>query len=44
MEKTSVMLWFDGEAEAAANHYVKAVPGSRITGIERYGKAGPGPG
>jgi predicted 3-demethylubiquinone-9 3-methyltransferase (glyoxalase superfamily) len=43
MEKTSVMLWFDSAAEAAAEHYVKAIPGSKITSIERYGKAGPGP-
>ncbi|MDP8995952.1 MAG: VOC family protein, partial [Pseudomonadota bacterium] len=26
----------------AAAHYLKAVPGSKITGVERYGKAGPG--
>ena len=43
MEKTAVTLWFDKDAEAAAEHYVKAVPGSKITGVERYGKAGPGP-
>ncbi|MDE2383490.1 MAG: VOC family protein [Alphaproteobacteria bacterium] len=42
-EKTIVMLWFDGAAEAAAAHYAKAVPGSRITSIERHGKDGPGP-
>ncbi|MDP8995959.1 MAG: VOC family protein [Pseudomonadota bacterium] len=42
MEKIGVMLWYDSEAEKAAAHYLKAVPGSKITGVERYGKAGPG--
>ena len=43
MEKTGTMLWFASEAEAAATHYIKALPGSKIMGIERYGKQGPGP-
>jgi predicted 3-demethylubiquinone-9 3-methyltransferase (glyoxalase superfamily) len=43
MEKTSITLWFDKDAEAAAEHYAKAVPGSKITGLERYGPQGPGP-
>ena len=43
MEKTATTLWFDSQAEAAAGHYVKAVPGSKISGVERYGKQGPGP-
>ena len=43
MEKTATTLWFDKDAEAAAEHYVKGVPGSKITGVERYGKQGPGP-
>ena len=43
MEKTGTTLWFDKDAEAAAEHYVKAVPGSKITSVERYGKQGPGP-
>jgi predicted 3-demethylubiquinone-9 3-methyltransferase (glyoxalase superfamily) len=42
-QKISPMLWFDGEAEAAARHYAKAFNEGAITGIERYGKAGPGP-
>jgi len=41
--KVSTTLWFDKDAEAAAQHYIKAIPGSEILGIERYGKAGPGP-
>ena len=43
MEKTATTLWFDKDAEAAAEHYAKAVPGSKITNVERYGKQGPGP-
>ncbi len=35
-DKLSTMMWFDTQAEAAANHYVKALPGSRIISIERY--------
>jgi predicted 3-demethylubiquinone-9 3-methyltransferase (glyoxalase superfamily) len=41
--KVSTTLWFDKDAEAAAQHYTKAIPGSEILGIEHYGKAGPGP-
>ena len=33
-------LWFDGEAEDAANHYVSIFPNSRIGSVSRYGKAG----
>lgn len=36
-------LWFDGEAEEAANLYVSIFPNSRITGAARYSEAGPGP-
>ena len=43
MEKTGTTLWFATEAEAAAEHYIKAIPGSKITGVDRYGKQGPGP-
>ena len=42
MEKIGVMLWYDSEAEQAAAHYVKVGPGSTVTSVERYGKAGPG--
>jgi predicted 3-demethylubiquinone-9 3-methyltransferase (glyoxalase superfamily) len=35
-------LWFDHQAEAAANFYISIFPNSRITGIARYGEAGPG--
>lgn len=33
-------LWFDSEAEDAANHYVEIFPNSRIGRISRYGKVG----
>jgi predicted 3-demethylubiquinone-9 3-methyltransferase (glyoxalase superfamily) len=33
-------LWFDDQAEEAANLYVSVFPDSRITGITRYGEAG----
>lgn len=36
-------LWFDSEAEEAANFYVSLFPNSRITNVSRYGDAGPGP-
>lgn len=42
-QKISPFLWFDGDAEVAANHYVKALPNGRIVSVERYGEAGPGP-
>lgn len=51
MPKITPMLWFDNEAEEAANHYIsvfKKRPGrsrgeSTILDITRYGEAGPGP-
>ena len=36
-------LWFDTQAEDAANFYVSLFPNSKITHISRYGDAGPGP-
>ncbi|OEJ24153.1 hypothetical protein AR457_06385 [Streptomyces agglomeratus] len=36
-------LWFDGQAEEAANHYVSIFKDSRIGRIGRYNEAGPGP-
>lgn len=36
-------LWFDGQAEEAANHYVSIFEDSRIGRIGRYTEAGPGP-
>jgi predicted 3-demethylubiquinone-9 3-methyltransferase (glyoxalase superfamily) len=36
-------LWFDTQAEDAANYYVSLFPNSKITHVSRYGDAGPGP-
>jgi predicted 3-demethylubiquinone-9 3-methyltransferase (glyoxalase superfamily) len=33
-------MWFDGQAQEAAELYVSVFPDSRITGITRYGEAG----
>jgi predicted 3-demethylubiquinone-9 3-methyltransferase (glyoxalase superfamily) len=35
-------LWFDSEAEEAANFYVSLFPNSKIEGVTRYGEASPG--
>jgi predicted 3-demethylubiquinone-9 3-methyltransferase (glyoxalase superfamily) len=44
MPKISPFLWFDTQAEEAANFYVRIFPNSKIMTIARYGEAGPGPG
>lgn len=36
------MLWFDGQAEQAANHYVSIFPNSKVNQVTHYGPAGPG--
>jgi predicted 3-demethylubiquinone-9 3-methyltransferase (glyoxalase superfamily) len=45
MTVTSItpFLWFDNQAEDAANFYVSLFPNSRIKQISYYGDAGPGP-
>ena len=43
MPKISPFLWFDTQAEEAANFYVRIFPKSKIVTIARYGEAGPGP-
>jgi predicted 3-demethylubiquinone-9 3-methyltransferase (glyoxalase superfamily) len=43
MPKISPFLWFDSQAEEAADLYVSVFPNSRIIKISRYGEAGPGP-
>lgn len=40
IQRIAPCLWFDDQAEAAANFYVSVFPNSRITQIARYGKAG----
>lgn len=41
--KIRPMLWFDGQAEEAAQFYVSLLPNSKILEIARYGDTGPGP-
>jgi len=43
MPKTTPCLWFDTQAEEAAEFYTSVFPNSKITDITRYGPAGPGP-
>jgi predicted 3-demethylubiquinone-9 3-methyltransferase (glyoxalase superfamily) len=42
-QKITPFLWFDNQAEEAANFYVSIFKNSRVTGITRYGDSGPGP-
>jgi predicted 3-demethylubiquinone-9 3-methyltransferase (glyoxalase superfamily) len=42
-QKITTFLWFDKEAEEAANHYVSIFGDSKILSVSRYGDAGPGP-
>ena len=43
MQKIVTFLWFDNQAEEAANLYVSVFKNSKITSVSRYGDAGPGP-
>ena len=43
MQKITTWLWFDTEAEEAAEFYTSVFPDSRITGVSHYGTAGPRP-
>ncbi|WP_138442738.1 VOC family protein [Sinomonas susongensis] len=36
-------LWFDTQAEEAAEFYVSVFPNSKVTSIDRYGEGGPRP-
>lgn len=42
MPKITPFLWFDTQAEEAANFYVSVFKNSKITSVTRYGDAGPG--
>ena len=42
MSSPTPCLWFDGQAEAAAELYTSVVPDSRIVHVAQYGEAGPG--
>ena len=51
MQKITPMLWYDDQAEEAADHYIAVFskrPGSgrgesKVLSVSRYGEAGPGP-
>jgi len=43
MQKIAPFLWFDNQAEEAANFYVSIFKNSKILSVTRYGEAGPGP-
>lgn len=43
MSKITPFLWYDSQAEEAAQFYVSIFPNSKIGTITRYGAAGPGP-
>jgi predicted 3-demethylubiquinone-9 3-methyltransferase (glyoxalase superfamily) len=43
MQRISPFLWFDDQAEEAAEFYVSVFPHSRILGISRYGEGAPKP-
>jgi predicted 3-demethylubiquinone-9 3-methyltransferase (glyoxalase superfamily) len=42
-QKITPFLWFDTNAEEAADFYTSIFPNSKIGNISRYGDAGPGP-
>jgi predicted 3-demethylubiquinone-9 3-methyltransferase (glyoxalase superfamily) len=42
MQKITPFLWFDDQAEEAANLYVSMFENAEITGIERYPEGAPG--
>jgi len=42
-QRITPFLWFDGQAEEAANFYVSIFKNSRINSVSRYGEGGPGP-
>lgn len=43
MPRITPNLWFDTQAEEAANFYVSIFENSEILHVARYGEAGPGP-
>ena len=43
MQKITPFLWFDGNAEEAANFYTSIFKNSKLGRILRFGDAGPGP-
>ena len=43
MQRITPFLWFDNNAEEAANYYVSVFKNSQVHRVVRYGEAGPGP-
>src|SRR6267154_2212154 len=43
MQKITPFLWFDSQAEEAANFYTSIFKKSKIGTVSRYGEVGPGP-
>ncbi|MBE3074105.1 MAG: VOC family protein [Actinobacteria bacterium] len=43
MQKITPFLWFDDQAEEAAEFYVSLFKNSAITGVSRYGEGAPAP-
>ena len=43
MQKITPFLWFDGQAEVAANYYVSIFKHSKIKRFSRYGDGAPAP-
>ncbi len=43
MQKITTFLWFDTQAEEAANFYVSIFKNSKILSVTRWGDEGPGP-
>lgn len=43
MQKISPFLWFNGQAEEAANHYVNVFKNAKINHVARYGENMPMP-
>lgn len=43
MQKITPFLWFDSNAEEAANFYTSIFKNSKLLNVARYGEAGPGP-
>ena len=41
-QKVTPFLWFDTQAEEAANFYISIFKNSKVTAITRYGDSGPG--
>jgi len=43
VQKITPFLWFDNQAEEAANFYTSIFKNSKVGNVARYGEAGPGP-